>query len=52
MLNAMVIRLSGTIEDAANRPGLRVIFSAPIDPSNRLPALVLPIENDLTGGMD
>ena len=33
MLNAMVKRLSGTIEDGDNQPGLRVILSAPIAPS-------------------
>ena len=33
MLNAMVKRLSGTIEDDDNQPGLRVIFAAPIAPS-------------------
>lgn len=52
MLNAMVKRLSGTIEDDDNRPGLRVIFSAPIDPSIRLSVSAPPSEDDLTGGMD
>ena len=33
MLNAMVKRLSGTIEDDDNQPGLRVIFAAPIAPT-------------------
>jgi chemotaxis family two-component system sensor kinase Cph1 len=31
MMNAMVSRLAGTIEQFDNRPGLRVIVSAPID---------------------
>ncbi|WP_293968389.1 histidine kinase dimerization/phosphoacceptor domain -containing protein [Sphingomonas sp.] len=31
MMNAMVARLDGTIEQFDNRPGLRVIVSAPID---------------------
>ncbi|BBD97139.1 phytochrome [Sphingobium amiense] len=37
MLNAMVKRLSGTIEDDDNQPGLRVIFSAPIAPLSEGP---------------
>jgi two-component sensor histidine kinase len=52
MLNAMVKRLSGTIQDDDNRPGLRVIFSAPIDPLNRISASAPPSEEDLTGGID
>ena len=52
MLSAMVKRLSGTIEDDDNRPGLRVIFSAPIDPNNRLPMPAPQSEDDLAREMD
>lgn len=36
MLKTLVQRLGGVIEDDDNRPGLRVIFSAPLDPGGRL----------------
>ncbi|MBB4858297.1 light-regulated signal transduction histidine kinase (bacteriophytochrome) [Novosphingobium chloroacetimidivorans] len=36
MLKTLVQRLDGVIEDDDNRPGLRVIFSAPLDPSGRM----------------
>ena len=32
MLNAMVERLAGTLEETSNEPGLRVIVTAPIEP--------------------
>jgi len=31
MMNAVVARLSGTIEPSDNMPGLRVIMTAPIE---------------------
>lgn len=52
MLSAMVKRLSGTMEDDDNRPGLRVIFSAPIDPSDRLPASTSQYRSNFQGGID
>lgn len=52
MLSAMVKRLSGTIEDDDNRPGLRIIFSAPVDPSSRLSVPAAQSEDDLAGGID
>jgi len=36
MLRSLVHKLDGVMEDDDNRPGLRVIFSAPLDPVGRL----------------
>jgi light-regulated signal transduction histidine kinase (bacteriophytochrome) len=36
MLKSLVHKLDGVMEDDDNRPGLRVIFSAPLDPVGRL----------------
>jgi len=35
MLRSLVHKLDGIMEDDDNRPGLRVIFSAPLDPAGR-----------------
>jgi two-component system, chemotaxis family, sensor kinase Cph1 len=37
MMSAMVERLGGTLDEANNKPGLRVIFTAPISPAEATP---------------
>ncbi|MBY2929942.1 hypothetical protein FIM10_14795 [Sphingomonadales bacterium 56] len=51
-LNAMVKRLSGVIEDDDNRPGLRVIFSAPVDPTQNLSHSLTPVRADMASEID
>lgn len=51
-LNAMVRRLSGVIEDDDNQPGLRVIFSAPVDPTQNLSHSLTPVRADMASEID
>lgn len=51
-LNAMVKRLSEVIEDDDNRPGLRVIFSAPVDPTQNLSHSLALVRADMASEIE